>query len=40
MTREEALQLPIMKYTNKAGFLINLSLAEINEVMGLKILTL
>ena len=34
MTREEALQLPIMKYTNKAGFRIDLSLAEINEVMG------
>lgn len=34
LTREEALELPIMKYTNEAGFHIDLSLQEINEIMG------
>ena len=34
ITREEALKLPIMKYTNKAGFLIDLSLSQINDLMG------
>lgn len=34
LTREEALELPIMKYTNEAGFHIDLSLQEVNKLMN------
>lgn len=34
LTREEAMKLPIMKYVNETGYYINLSLQEINKLMG------
>lgn len=34
LTREEAMELPIMKYVNETGYYINLSLQEINKLMG------
>lgn len=34
LTREEALELPIMKHINKTGYYIDLPLQEINKLMG------